>query len=65
MLATWEAKIRRIRVQDHPGQKVCNTTFQSIAGQGACHLSYVVGQGSEADNLRLMIPKQLGMWLKE
>jgi hypothetical protein len=28
ILATWEAEIRRIAIQNHPGQKVCETPSQ-------------------------------------
>jgi hypothetical protein len=40
ILATWEAKIRRIIVQGQPRQKVHKTSSQPIkAGRGDMHLS--------------------------
>jgi hypothetical protein len=38
ILATWEAEVRRIKVQSKPRQKILKTLSQPIAEHGGAHL---------------------------
>jgi hypothetical protein len=59
ILATWEAEIRRVMVQDQPEQKVHETPSQSTAGYRGMHLSSQSTQESEMG--QIIIPGHHGV----